>query len=171
MRHFPLVLAFGAVSLGLPAFTHFALASASGERLLAITSTAGPRWTTRFRNVEPSHLNTGDSTRHSSYGTAEWTPGSAKTLSNLHLKFAYSGPEQELSWAILYGACGTASLPVIPLSNFPEIDLSSGGNAEVNATVTLEFPSSGTYHAEIYNDRIGGAEAVVACGDLKYVSG
>ena len=141
------------------------------EALSAISPEAGPWWTTRFRSVAPTHLDSGDSTRHSSYGTADWSPGDARALSKLHVKFTYSGRETELSWAILYGTCGTASLPVIPMSNFPELDLSAGGSTEVNTTLTLEFPLSGSYHAEIYKDRIGGEEAVVACGDLKYVRG
>lgn len=171
MRLSILVLAFGATSLGTVGCSHSTPATDAGQPLSAISSSAGPRWTTRFRSVAPSSLDRGDSTRHTSYGTAEWTPGSAKPLSNIHLKFSYTGSENDLSWAILYGTCGTASLPVIPMSNFPEIDLRAGGNAEINASLTLEFPFSGTYHAEIYKDRIGGAEAVVACGDLKYVSG
>ena len=166
------VLALAPVSVGVTAAcSHNAAAGGARQPLSAVSPGSGPMWTTRFRSVAPTHLNAGDSTRHSSYGTVEWTPGSARTLSNLHLKFAYSGPEQELSWAILYGTCGTASLPVIPLSNFPEMDLIAGGTAEVNATLTLEFPLSGNYHAEIYKDRIGGPEAVVACGDFKYTSG
>lgn len=170
MRRSILVLALGAVSLGTAGCSHSVPATDAREPSSAVSS-SGPRWATRFRSVAPTHLNTSDSTRRLNYGIAEWTPGSAKMLSSLHLKITYTGPENELSWAILYGTCGTASLPVIPLSSFPEIDLRAGGNAEVSATVTLEFPLSGTYHAEIYNDRVGGADAVVACGDLKYVSG
>lgn len=168
-RHFTFAIAFGALSLVTMACSHSAPQTNAIDPVSSLSS-AGPRWTTRFRNIAPSSLDRGDSTRHTSYGTAEWTPGSAKPLSNLHLKFSYTGGENDLSWAILYGPCGTASLPVIPLSNFPEIDLRAGGNAEINTTITLEFPFSGTYHAEIYKDRIGGEEAVVACGDLKYVS-
>lgn len=171
MKHGILMLALGAATLALAACAHSGTVDGTRQPLSAISPDAGPRWTTRFRNVAPTHLDSGDSTRHSSYGTAEWTPGNARALSKLHVKFTFTGPEHDLSWAILYGTCGTASLPVIPLSNFPELDLSAGGSVEMNTTLTLEFPLSGTYHAEIYKDRIGGEEAVVACGDLKYVSG
>ena len=171
MKYGILMIALGTAALMSAGCSHNAPADGTRQPLSAISSDAGPRWTTRFRSVAPTHLDSGDSTRHSSYGTAEWSPGNARASSTLHVKFTYSGPEQDLSWAILYGTCGTASLPVIPLSNFPELDLSAGGNVEVDATLTLEFPLSGTYHAEIYKDRIGGEEAVVACGDLKYVRG
>ncbi len=172
MRYQILLLAIAAETLGIAACSHSVpIDNAAEASPSASISREGPRWTTRFRSVESTHLNSGDSTRRSSNGTVEWTPGDAREQSKLHVKFTYSGPERELSWAILYGTCGTASFPVVPLSNFPELDLSGGGRGEVNTTLTLEFPFSGTYHAEIYKDREGGAEAVIACGDLKYVSG
>jgi hypothetical protein len=86
----------------------------------------------------------------------------------VHIQFTYTGPERDLSWAILYGNCGAASMMVMPLSGFPEIDLSAGGTAEINAQISTEFPVSGQYRLEIYKDRVGGEEAVVACGELKY---
>ncbi|MEP6509006.1 MAG: hypothetical protein ABJC63_12350, partial [Gemmatimonadales bacterium] len=61
MRRSILALAFCVASLGAAACTHSAPANVAGESLSAMSLSAGPRWTTRFRNVAPSSLDRGDS--------------------------------------------------------------------------------------------------------------
>jgi hypothetical protein len=139
--------------------------SATGGGTQAANSAAAvltgvPTWTANIRGVAQSRFNAPDSTRVHSYGSARWTPGNSSTLSVVNVAFAYDGPEHFLSWAILFGGCGTASLPLETLSSFPEIDVSSGGRGVVNATLFIEFPESGTYHVEIYKDRRGGPRIV-----------
>ena len=131
-------------------------------------SAAEPRWTASIQSVKEDRINVApDSVREKSFGSAQWTRGSGPTLSIINLTFSYSGPERDLAWAILFGPCGSASLPLIPMSNFPELNVNTGGRAQVNATLSVELPASGTFHIDIYKDRAGAVESVVACGNLR----
>jgi hypothetical protein len=96
-----------------------------------------------------------------------WTPGEGPRLTNASVVFTYAGQERFLSWAIVAGSCGSPSLPLIPLSNFPELNISGGGRATVTTSLPLEFPTTGSYHVDVYKDRQGGMDALVACGNLK----
>lgn len=131
------------------------------------SSSGGPRWTANIRTVYQDRFNAPDSVSDKSYGSAQWTRGDAPAQSVVNLVFTYAGAERDLSWAILFGNCGTASLPVIPRSSFPELDVSGGGAARASATIAVELPALGAYHINIYRNRHGGAESVVGCGDLK----
>ena len=141
-------------------------ASLSAESLSAQKP---PKWSASVQSVREDRINTApDSVREKSFGTVQWTPGAGPTMSNVNLTFSYTGPERDLSWAILYGTCGSASLPVVPLATFPELNVGGNGRGQVNGTIAIEFPVRGTYHVDIYKDRTGSLEAVVACGNMRY---
>jgi hypothetical protein len=133
-------------------------------------SSGGAMWTANIQSTNTDRINFPDSTRQKSYGSAQWTPSTNPMQSSVSLVFAYAGGERDLSWAILFGNCGSASLPVVPRSNFPELDMSGGGSARMTVTIAHELPEAGTYHVELYRDREGGAASVVGCGNLKYVN-
>ncbi len=101
------------------------------------------RWTATIQQVNQVRFNAPDSARDRSYGSLQWTQADAPARSTVNLAFTYTGSERELSWAILFGKCGTASMTVLPRSSFPELDTGGGGSAKVNATLTLEFPNNG----------------------------
>jgi len=135
---------------------------------LASMSAAEPRWTASIQSVKEDRINVPpDSVREKSFGSAQWTRGTGPALSVINLTFSYSGPERDLAWAILFGSCGSASLPLVPLSNFPELNVNTGGREQVNATLSVELPASGTFHIDIYKDRTGAIESLVACGNLR----
>jgi hypothetical protein len=117
--------------------------------------------------VTQSRGDVAQSTRDRSYGSMTWTPGEGPRLTNASVVFTYAGQERFLSWAIVAGSCGSPSLPLIPLSNFPELNISGGGRATVTTSLPLEFPTGGSYHVDVYKDRQGGMDALVACGNLK----
>lgn len=169
MSHGMFLVSLGAVTLGITACSHTVPSEAATNPPTSVSSSDAPRWTASIhQSVGQNRFSVPDSTHDRSFGSAEWSRSDRPTLSSVNLVFAYGGAERELSWAILFGSCGSASLPVIPMSSFPELDVSSGGRGQVNATLSLEFPTSGTYHIDIYKDRRGGAESLVGCGNLKY---
>ena len=129
---------------------------------------AQPQWTGNIRASVTDKLNESDSTRERSYGTVQWTPGATPAQSSVKIDFTYSGSARELTWGIYYGPCGNASLPVVTLSDFPELEMSSGGRTSVVASISLELPTSGAFHVEIFKDRSGAPEFAVACGNLKF---
>jgi hypothetical protein len=104
----------------------------------------------------------------SAYGSASWRLGDGPEVSVVDLSFTYGGTERELSWAILFGRCRSASLPILPVSSFPEIDFTGGGTIRVQAKLSLELPTTGQYHLNVYTTRTGDESAVVACGDFRY---
>ena len=131
-------------------------------------ASSGARWSANIQSVT---VNTGavqQTARDRSYGTATWTVGAASTLSNINLVFTYAGQERTLAWAIVPGSCGNPAIPVLPMSNFPELNVGGGGRAQVTTSMPLALPASGSYHIDIYRDRRGGADALIACGNLRY---
>lgn len=128
-----------------------------------------PKWSSTIKMVHEDRINASpDSLRGRSFGSATWKAGDTPDLSVVDLTFTYGGQERDLSWAILFGRCRSASLPVLPISAFPELEVTGGGAARATANLQMALPTSGQYHVDIYSDRIGGEEAVVACGDFKY---
>jgi len=131
-----------------------------------------PRWTGNIRAIVIDKLNESDSTssqrNYGSRGSLTWTTGATPALSNATIDFTYSGSERELTWGIFFGPCGNASLPVVSLSVFPELDMSSGGHTQVVAALSYELPLTGAFHVEVFRDRTGDPETSVACGNLKF---
>lgn len=131
-----------------------------------------PRWTGSIRAIVIDKLNEADtvsSQRNTgSHGTLVWTHGATPDLSNATIDFTYSGSERELTWGIFFGPCGNASLPIVSLSVFPELEMSSGGRTQVVAALSTELPLSGAFHVEVFRDRTGDPETSVACGNLKF---
>lgn len=171
MKHGMVWAALGIAALGITACSSTGPVTGAPSPVASAGLSGEPRWTTTIQQEAQSRFNAPDSSRDRSYGSAEWRRGNGPTLSNVNLAFSYSGPERDLSWAILFGRCGSASLTVLPRSSFPELEVSGGGKAQLNATLSIELPTSGLYHIDIYKDRTGGAESLVGCGNLKYDPG
>lgn len=128
------------------------------------------RWSGNIRASVTDRL-VGDSTRERMGGSLVWTPGASPNLSRATLEFSYSGAARELTWGIFYGPCGNASLPVVTLSDFPELEMSSGGRTQVVSSISTEMPTTGAFHVEIFKDRSGSPEYSIACGNLKFTRG
>jgi hypothetical protein len=129
------------------------------------------RWTGRIQSVTQSRGDVAQSTRDRSYGDFTWSHGMSPSLSNVNLTFNYAGQERFLSWAIVSGNCGQPSLPILPMSNFPELNIGSGGRVQVTSSIPTELPSTGSYHVDIYRSRQQSVDALIACGNLKYING
>jgi hypothetical protein len=134
-----------------------------------------PRWVGTIRANIVDKLDETDTTssqrNYGSRGSLTWTHGATPALSNATIDFTYSGPDRELTWGIFFGPCGNASLPVVSLSDFPELEMSSGGHTQVIAALSFELPLSGAFHVEVFRDRSGSPETTVACGNLKFNRG
>lgn len=128
------------------------------------------RWNANIQSVTQSRGEVVQTTRDRSYGSATWTPGASRSLSNINVVFTYTGPERTLAWAILPGSCNSPTLPVLPMSNFPELSIAGGGRSQVTTSLPLELPTTGSYHIDIYRDRRASADALVACGNLRFAS-
>ena len=129
------------------------------------------RWTSRLQSTTQNRADVGQSTRDRSYGEFTWSRGASPSISSFNLVFNYAGQERFLSWAIVAGPCGSPSLPILPMGSFPELNVGTGGRSQVNGTLSLELPTTGSYHVDIYRTRQQSMEALVACGNLKFVNG
>jgi hypothetical protein len=133
-----------------------------------VQATGSTRWTANIQSVTQNRGQVQQTTRDRSYGSANWTIGESPTLSRFDLVFTYTGEEKFLSWAILPGACGTGALPILPMANFPEINVGGGGRGQVSGSLPMVLPTSGAYHIDIYRDRRPSVDNLVACGNMKY---
>ena len=165
-----ILAAFGLTMAGMIACAHPVPVSETASRLDAAELRGEQAWTASIRAAPQTAFVSPDSTRASGYGSALWRKGALPTNSQIDLVFSYGGSERELTWAIMFGTCGSASLQVVPRSSLPEIELSGGGSARVNAILLVELPTSGNYHVDNYRDRRGGSENLVGCGDFKLAS-
>jgi hypothetical protein len=136
-----------------------------------VAAQGGGRWTANIQSVTQNTGAVQQTSRDRSYGSATWTLGAGPSLTNMNLVFTYTGTERSLAWAILPGSCGNPALPVVPMSNFPELNIAGGGRAQVTTSLPISLPTSGSYHIDIYRDRRGGTESLVACGNLRYAGG
>lgn len=169
MNHRLLLATLGAGVVGLAACaTAVPVAGTATPSTSVSTASGGGKWSGRISSVTQNRADMSQSTRDNSYGSAEWTRGDSPTLSNANVIFTYAGEDRELYWAIVAGSCGVAALPLIPMSNFPELSIGSGGRAQVTATLPIDLPNSGSYHVDIYRNHSGGAESLVGCGNLRY---
>lgn len=145
-------------------------APAGGAPSSAVLS-ENARWTANIQSVMQSRGDVGQSTRDRSYGSMTWTRGDSPSLTVANIVFTYAGQERFLSWAIAAGSCGSPSLPILPMANFPELNVGGGNRAQATTTLPTEFPTTGAYHVDIYRSRQAGMENLVACGNLKLVGG
>ncbi|HEX6576512.1 MAG TPA: hypothetical protein VF042_16205 [Gemmatimonadaceae bacterium] len=164
---------FAALGAGMIAIAGCASSGTSGGTTAASSNVVlgnNARWTSRLQSVTQSRADVGQSTRDKSYGEFTWSRGASQSISSFNLVFNYSGQDRFLSWAIVAGSCGSPSLPILPMGSFPELNVGTGGRAQVNGTLSIELPTSGAYHVDIYRSRQQSMEALVACGNLKLVS-
>jgi len=138
----------------------------------AVTSTSSSgnvvSWSGNISAVVESNADVRQSTRGSGYGNAQLTRGEAANSTRINVQYSSGGTnDRYLNWAILPGRCGSGSLPVMPISNFPELTVGGDGRAQVNVELPFEFPTRGDYHVNIYHERQQTLDQVVACGNLR----
>ena len=143
----------------------------AGSLMLGAYTQRPPRWTASIKMVHEDRVNESvDSVRGigTSFGSASWTQGETPTISVVDLTFTYGGNERELAWGVFVGRCRSATVPIAPISSFPEIEFTGGGPARVQAQLPIELPKTGQYHLNVYRDRSAEESSIIACGDLKY---
>jgi hypothetical protein len=125
-------------------------------------------WSGNITAVTESNSDVRQSGRGTGYGNAQLTPGDSRSSTRINVMYSSGGTtDRYLNWAILPGRCGAGSLPILPISNFPELTVGGDGRAQVNVVLPFEFPSRGDYHINIYHERQQTLDQVVACGNLK----
>lgn len=141
----------------------------------ASTDARKARWT---GNIRPRDQQTGkamfDFYASKLSGSVSVTPAEGElhqtTIYVLLSSDGSNGPaadNRNVSWGLVVGRCGTAVPPVLPVTTFRPVELSSNGRGEVTATIPFEFPTAGEYHVDVYAGRSAGIQLVIACANLK----
>lgn len=132
------------------------------------SGSAPSSWSGNISAVVESNSDVRQSSRGNGYGTAQMTRGANASTTSVNITYSSGGSsDRYLNWAVLPGRCGSGSLPVIPISNFPELQVGGDGRAQVTAELPFELPVRGDYHINIYHERQQTLDQVVACANLR----
>ena len=127
------------------------------------------RWSGNFTPVQVRSSNVAMRTQSRIYGTVSLiTADDDRERARVRLNFTSQtgGNSYTVQWALVPGRCGSGGLPVLPVDNFPMIEVGSDGRAQLDTELSLSLPESGEYHVNVYN---GGQELsnVITCANLK----
>lgn len=103
------------------------------------------------------------------FGTVTIAPTRGGNLERMHVTLVVTvpGANSSLRWAVLPQRCGSGDLPIIGFDQFPLMDVSTSGRAQVEADLPLPLTPNNAYHVNVYS---GGQQLddVVTCANLKY---
>jgi hypothetical protein len=130
------------------------------------------RWSGNFQPVQIRSSSVGLRIQSRIYGTAELASaeGNAnRTQARLRFTVQTQSGSFTVQWALLAGRCGSGSLPIVPIENFPIIEVGTNGRAQLDEELALELPQTGEYHVNVY---AGGQnlDNVITCANLKRAS-
>jgi hypothetical protein len=146
--------------------------SSGGSPSVAMAAGAGEvgpaflKWTGRFQATQ---MQSGDvAARGLNQATGSVTLTAAGP-NQTRVQLTVSGPTTDpvqLPWAISPGACRSGTIPVMTVSQFPEITMSNG-RGELDATLSMPMPTAGTYHVNVYNGSTQDESGVMTCAELR----
>lgn len=160
VRRFSFAVAVAAVAL-----PSLAAAQSSG----ASTEQPKIRWSGNFTPVQVRSSNVAMRTQSRIYGTVSLTTADGnpdRTRARLNFTSQSGANSFTVQWALVPGRCGSGGLPVLPIDNFPMIEVGGDGRAQLDTELALSLPDAGEYHVNVYN---GGQELsnVITCANLK----
>ncbi len=94
-------------------------------------------------------------------------PNPTQTRVQMTLRLPQMTDGARLYWAIVAGSCGSNALPLMTVSQFPQIAINSG-EGSLDATLSVVMPISGAYHVNVFNANTMGQDEseVLTCADL-----
>lgn len=130
------------------------------------------RWSGNFQPVQIRSSSVGIRIQSRIYGTAELSSvegNPSRARARLRFTAQTQSGSFTVQWALLAGRCGSGSLPVLPIENFPIMEVGSNGRAQLDEELALELPQTGEYHVNVY---LGGQQLdnVITCANLKRAS-
>jgi hypothetical protein len=145
--------------------------SGSSFTTQAATGQIGPamlQWSGTFRPKQQySGTFVGMQQRNQTSGSVVLTaPNTTQIHARINLQVDFNDSVR-LPWALSTGSCGSATIPLLAVAQFPEIT-ASNGRASLDDIVSLAIPTSGTYHVNVYNTGTSGQDEadVLTCADL-----
>ncbi len=165
-------------SLGLFAMAAVGCASSQGSSASsgsvvsqAASGQLGPallQWSGRFRSQMQRDAHIIGPTRNEASGSVQLTaPSESQTAVQLEVRLPQQTDPVRLYWSIASGPCGSNALPLMPVSQFPLISISSSVGS-INVTLPFAMPTTGEYHVNVFADGSDGRDetGVLTCAAL-----
>lgn len=146
-------------------------ASSGSVAAQAASGALGPallQWSGRFRSQMQHDPHITAPVRNEASGSVVITaPNQAQTRVQLRLRLPQITDGVRLYWAIVAGSCGSNALPLMTVSQFPQIAINSS-EGSLDATLSVAMPTSGVYHVNVFNANTMGQDEseVMTCADL-----
>lgn len=146
-------------------------APSTNDRAAVLAAAGTPaRWQGNFQATQQRTGMAAPTSQNKTTGSIFLSPaGSDRTRVRLTISTDLRNASQ-LQWGIVPGRCGSAALPIVAVQRFPAIEISGNNRGELDIEMPLTLPTSGSYHANIYN---GGTQLnnVVSCANLTMSGG
>ena len=130
------------------------------------------QWSGRFRAKirQSANLSSPTPTRSGATGSVMLTAANPSQTA-VHLTVSlpqFSTQPVQLNWTVSSGSCGSNSIPIMSVSQFPQIAVNSGSGT-LDASLPFALPTTGDYHVNIYDNGADGRDesGVITCAPLK----
>ena len=127
------------------------------------------RWTGPFQPIQQQTGTLGPRSTNKAYGNVAFTR-SAENSNGVHVRMELSTPvtdSRQLRWAVFDGRCGSGTLPLLAIEQFPQINISNNGRGQLDADVPLTLTTTGSYHVEVYWTTGGDQGDVMTCANVR----
>ncbi len=127
------------------------------------------RWTGAFQQIQQQTGNLGPRSTNKVYGNVTLTRSSENPTS-VHARMELSTTvrdSRQLHWAVLDGHCGSTTLPLLAIEQFPQISISSNGRGQLDTDVPLALTTTGSYHVEVYWTTGNDQGDVMTCANVR----
>jgi hypothetical protein len=131
------------------------------------------RWTGSFQQIQQQTGNLGPRSTNKVYGNVALTRLS-ETPNSAHVRMELSTTvrdSRQLHWAVLDGHCGSTTLPLLAIEQFPQISISNNGRGQLETDVPLALTTTSTYHVEVYWTTGNDQGDVMTCANVRLDNG
>jgi hypothetical protein len=128
---------------------------------------ASIEWAGSFQAIQQQNGNTvAPRGRNNASGSVVLVAGTKNALRAKIRLSAATETSQYLHWALASGRCGSPAIPLLTVSQFPDISISNG-RGQLDADVPIELPSTGTYHVNVFWGNGQDEADVMTCANLR----
>ena len=126
-------------------------------------------WAGSFQQVQQQSGNLGPRSTNKVYGKVSLTRAS-ETPTSIHARVELSTTvkdSRQLHWAVSDGQCGSSTLPLLAIEQFPQINISSNGRGQLDADIPLALTTTGSYHVDVYWTNGQDQGDVMTCANVR----
>jgi len=127
------------------------------------------RWAGTFQQIQQQSGNLGPRSTNKVYGNVSLTRAS-ETPNSVHVRMELSTTvrdSRQLHWAVSDGRCGSSTLPLLAVEQFPQLNISNNGRGQLDADVPLALTTTGSYHVDVYWTNGQDQGDVMTCANVK----